>query len=73
MNNTIIQLPTFDCPELRCVCHADIVNDHQLVITIDYESKQFVIWKYLEMTGMNQTDAMKWSKIYMDTGELPCP
>jgi len=71
MNSKVIQLPDFDCPKLRCICHADIVDDHQLVITIDYETKQTAIWKYLEMTGLDLHEALTWSKIYMDTGELP--
>lgn len=46
------------CAKLHAMCHFKI-EDNNLVITVDYDSKGFAEWEYLRLTDPNYEDTMK--------------
>ena len=47
------------------MCHFDMTT-RQLIITVDFESPQFVLWQYFRLTMKDPKKALKQSKIALE-------
>ena len=65
MSERLIQLPDKYCKQIGAMCHFDMTTK-QLIITVDFESPQFVLWQYFRLTMKDPKKALKQSKIALE-------
>ena len=48
------------------MCHFDMIDNKRLIITVDFQSPQFVLWEYLRLTMKEPKDSLAASKVLLE-------